>query len=423
MLRYSGLHAFDSTGRALPAQFELDGRTLLLRVDDRGARYPVTVDPLVQVGSQADAYLALRQRRLRLERGSLRRRQDCPGRRTPRKRRRRGGLDLHAHGCGRGLGLDGRGDARPGHRRGDRRRALRVQRRARRGRQDRPGRRPGRRLRMGAAWSFAFDNSETFRWYEQGELTTPSDVIGTTPRIGSSVALSGDAGVALIGGPGDNDGMGAAWVFDEGRRGAEAAPGHRRGDRRRRFAPASRSMAAAQGGADRRPARQRRRRCGVGLATNIDSWGEATSFRPSNEVGAGLFGTSVALSDDGLTALMGAPGNDTNLGAAWVFTESDVTQLLVRGRTVASGTTRRTKSGPASSATAWRSRPTRRRLSSARPSTTVVSARPGSSKTCSSWTTSTPVGCRRAPSTHPAAVRAAATSAGVRRSLHGGAAR
>ena len=52
VLRYSGLHAFDSTGRALPAHLELDGRTLQLRVDDRGARYPVTVDPLVQVGSK-----------------------------------------------------------------------------------------------------------------------------------------------------------------------------------------------------------------------------------------------------------------------------------------------------------------------------------------------------------------------------------
>ena len=47
-LRYSGLLAFDATGRELPARLELDGRSLLVRVDDHGARYPLTMDPIVQ---------------------------------------------------------------------------------------------------------------------------------------------------------------------------------------------------------------------------------------------------------------------------------------------------------------------------------------------------------------------------------------
>jgi hypothetical protein len=47
-LRYSGLQAHDSTGRELPATLDLRGRRLMLRVDDRGARYPVIVDPWVQ---------------------------------------------------------------------------------------------------------------------------------------------------------------------------------------------------------------------------------------------------------------------------------------------------------------------------------------------------------------------------------------
>jgi hypothetical protein len=50
-LRYGGLVATDARGRALRAWLELDGARLLLEVDDRGARYPLRIDPLIQ---QAD---------------------------------------------------------------------------------------------------------------------------------------------------------------------------------------------------------------------------------------------------------------------------------------------------------------------------------------------------------------------------------
>ena len=48
-LRYTGLAAFDARGRKLPARLELRGNTLLIRVKDRGARYPLTVDPFLQL--------------------------------------------------------------------------------------------------------------------------------------------------------------------------------------------------------------------------------------------------------------------------------------------------------------------------------------------------------------------------------------
>jgi hypothetical protein len=48
-LRYTGLTAYDDTGRELRAWLELQGnRELLLRVDDTGARYPLMIDPWVQ---------------------------------------------------------------------------------------------------------------------------------------------------------------------------------------------------------------------------------------------------------------------------------------------------------------------------------------------------------------------------------------
>ncbi len=58
VLRLRGLYAQDADGRILPSRFGLDGRTLLLRVDDRGASYPITVDPFFEraklTGSDVD---------------------------------------------------------------------------------------------------------------------------------------------------------------------------------------------------------------------------------------------------------------------------------------------------------------------------------------------------------------------------------
>jgi hypothetical protein len=48
VLTYSGLRAWDATGRALPARVETSNGILSLSVDDREARYPITIDPLVQ---------------------------------------------------------------------------------------------------------------------------------------------------------------------------------------------------------------------------------------------------------------------------------------------------------------------------------------------------------------------------------------
>ena len=47
-LSYRGLMATDARGRALRAWLQLRGRELLIRVDDAGARYPITIDPFIQ---------------------------------------------------------------------------------------------------------------------------------------------------------------------------------------------------------------------------------------------------------------------------------------------------------------------------------------------------------------------------------------
>jgi formylmethanofuran dehydrogenase subunit D len=47
--RYTGLSAADAAGKKLPAWLEVQGGQLLLRVRDAGARYPVVIDPWVQL--------------------------------------------------------------------------------------------------------------------------------------------------------------------------------------------------------------------------------------------------------------------------------------------------------------------------------------------------------------------------------------
>ncbi len=46
-LRYAGLVATDAGGRRLPAWMSVRGGRLIISVDDRGARYPVRVDPMI----------------------------------------------------------------------------------------------------------------------------------------------------------------------------------------------------------------------------------------------------------------------------------------------------------------------------------------------------------------------------------------
>ncbi len=51
-LSYGALEVNDARGRTLPSTLELRGGEVLLTADTRGARYPVTFDPLVQDGNE-----------------------------------------------------------------------------------------------------------------------------------------------------------------------------------------------------------------------------------------------------------------------------------------------------------------------------------------------------------------------------------
>src|SRR2546429_1951690 len=120
-------------------------------------------------------------------------------------------------------------------------------------------------LLMNSTGMFACDESSTppSDPFAPKEMITASDEIGKS-LLGSAVALSHDGDTALIGGPQDNNGIGAVWVFT------------RRGS----------------------------------------TWTEQAKLTGVGEVGSGEFGTGVALSADGKTALIGGPGDNGGLGVA-----------------------------------------------------------------------------------------------------------
>ena len=51
---YAGLKVFDARGKRLPASFSVAGQSLRINIADRGAVYPVTVDPTVTVDKELD---------------------------------------------------------------------------------------------------------------------------------------------------------------------------------------------------------------------------------------------------------------------------------------------------------------------------------------------------------------------------------
>jgi hypothetical protein len=136
----------------------------------------------------------------------------------------------------------------------------------------------------GAAWVFTRSGST---WSQQGEKLTGTGAVGQA-EFGRSVTLSADGSTALIGGWSDNSNAGAAWVFTR-----------------------SGSTWSQQGG----------------------------KLTGTGEAGEGAFGTSVALSADGNTALIGGPRNNSDAGAAWAFTRSGSTWSQQGGKLVGSGET------------------------------------------------------------------------------------
>jgi IPT/TIG domain/FG-GAP repeat len=258
-LRYGGLSASDVRGHRLRAWLGLSAGRLLIHVEDRGARYPVRIDPFVQQGEPLTA-------------------DDEVGE--------------GAFGYSVALSADGNTALIGG---------------------------PGDHGSQGAAWVFTRSGQT---WTQQGGKLTPREEQGEG-GFGSSVALSADGNTALIGGATDDNGLGAAWVFirsgEEWTQQAKLTGGEASG---LGLVGASVALSAdgntalvgnpgGRGGAG-----------AAWVFTRSDElWTQAgTPLVGQGEVGEGEAGAAVALSSNGGTALIGGPGDNRRQGAAWVFT-------------------------------------------------------------------------------------------------------
>jgi hypothetical protein len=127
---------------------------------------------------------------------------------------------------------------------------------------------------------YVFTRSGT-TWTQQGPklVGTPSG----GANQGQAVALSADGNTAIVGGPGDGNDYGAAWVFTR------------------------------SGSTWSQPAKL----VGTG-AVGPCPYTADISVCPAQ-------GTAVALSSDGNTAIVGGPGDAFSRGAAWIFTRSGTT--------------------------------------------------------------------------------------------------
>ncbi len=171
---------------------------------------------------------------------------------------------------------------------------------------------------QGALWFF--DRNGT-TWRQAGAPATAGEEDGGA-GLGSSVALSADGKLALAGGSGDDDDLGAAWMFSWSPSGFVQEGPKLTGAGESAPALFGYSVALAADGAEAligAPASEVHDGAAVSFAWTGSSWTETGPLVVPEELGKGSFGKSVALSSDGATAVVGGTSENALQGAAWTF--------------------------------------------------------------------------------------------------------
>ncbi|MBV9069830.1 MAG: WD40 repeat domain-containing protein [Acidobacteria bacterium] len=163
-------------------------------------------------------------------------------------------------------------------------------------------------------------------WSQQGNKLTAVS-FGSSSRQGTSVAISADGDTAIVGGPGDNNDTGAAWIWtrnagvwtQQGKLfGSDATGGARQGTAVSLSADGNTALVGGPGDTSRAGA--------VWVWTRTEGlWRQSGKLTVTGPVDADTFdglGVSAALSADGNTAIAGRNGDDSFTGAAWVWTRS-----------------------------------------------------------------------------------------------------
>jgi hypothetical protein len=184
---------------------------------------------------------------------------------------------------------------------------------------------PGDNGAVGAVWVFTRSGST---WMPQGNKLVPSDAVNPA-CFGQSVALSADGNTALIGGYCDDDSYGAAWVFTRSA-GAWNQYGNKLMGKTLFPNPAEQGFSVALSGDGLTaligaPADLSGDPGGAYVFTlNNGTWKEQTRMAGGGSTGTTIRqGSAVALSGDGNIAVVSGTGDNSSTGAVWVFTRSN----------------------------------------------------------------------------------------------------
>ncbi len=135
---------------------------------------------------------------------------------------------------------------------------------------------------VGATWVFTRSNGV---WTQQGNKLVGNGFIEVSQQ-GSAVSLSSDGNTLAIGGRGDNTNIGATWIFTRSN----------------------------------------------GIWTQ-----QGSKLIGSGSIGQSQQGSGISLSSDGNTLAIGGRGDNTNVGATWIFTRSNGVWTQQGNKLVGSG--------------------------------------------------------------------------------------
>jgi hypothetical protein len=165
---------------------------------------------------------------------------------------------------------------------------------------------------IGTAWIFVRSGST---WSQQGSKLLGTGATGAAQQ-GTSVSLSADGNTAIIGGNADNSSAGAAWIFKRS--------GSTWSQQGSKLVGTGASISARQGTSVSLSADGNTAMVGgyydnsVWVYTRSGSTWSQQGPKLTNSISS--FGYSVSLSADGNTALIGGPSDNSGLGAAVLYT-------------------------------------------------------------------------------------------------------
>lgn len=178
---------------------------------------------------------------------------------------------------------------------------------------------PTDNLMVGAIWIFVRTGGLTGHWSQQAKIVAPDGILTSTQ--GTSVALSTDGNTLAFGGDGDNGGIGAVWIYTRSNsvwtKMQKIVPNNVIGTANVGVSvalSANGSVLAFGGNNDHTNIGA------VWIYTLINSvYTEQTKIIAPDSIGTANQGGSVTLSSDGLTLGFGGIADNNYIGAVWIY--------------------------------------------------------------------------------------------------------